>query len=116
MLKIFQVIEIFRELAVVAEPVSEKDQGVYLLANLSDSYDMLVTAMDSEVETIPSLETVTEQFMSWAVLESRWDSSEQVSACPWTQCPSCLSFPKCSICPVFRAHGKGLHMVVEAFF
>ena len=33
--------EIFRELAVVAEPVSEEDQVVHLLASLPESYDVL---------------------------------------------------------------------------
>ena len=55
--------EIFRELAVVAEPVSEEDQVVHLLASLPDSYDVLVTAMESGAETVPPLETVTEKLL-----------------------------------------------------
>ena len=55
--------EIFRELAVVAEPVWEEDHVVHLLASLPDSYDMLVTAMESGAETVPPLETVTEKLL-----------------------------------------------------
>ena len=55
--------EIFRELAVVAEPVSDEDQVVHLLASLPDSYDVLVTAMESGAETVPPLETVTEKLL-----------------------------------------------------
>ena len=55
--------EIFRELAVIAEPVSEEDQVVHLLASLPDSYDVLVTAMESGTDTVPPWETVTEKLL-----------------------------------------------------
>ena len=52
--------EIFDELAVVAEPVSDEEKVVYLLAGLPESYDVLVTALESRSDTVPGLETVTE--------------------------------------------------------
>ena len=55
--------EIFSELAVIAEPVSEEDQVVYLLAGLPESYDVLVTALESGSETVPPLENVTERLL-----------------------------------------------------
>jgi len=42
-----QMTEVFGELAVVAEPISEEDEVVHLLASLSSSYDILVTAFES---------------------------------------------------------------------
>ena len=53
--------EIVSELAVIAEPVSDEDQVVYLLAGLPESYDVLVTALESGSETVPPLENVTER-------------------------------------------------------
>ena len=55
--------EIFDELAVVAEPVSEEDKVVYLLAGLPESYDVLVTALESGSDTVPALESVTERLL-----------------------------------------------------
>ncbi len=54
---------IFHELAVIAEPVSEEDQVVHLLAGLPESYDMLVTALESGSETMPLLENLTERLL-----------------------------------------------------
>ena len=55
--------EIFDKLAVVAEPVSDEDKVVYLLAGLPESYDVLVTALESRSDTVPGLETVTERLL-----------------------------------------------------
>ena len=55
-----KITETFDELAVVAEPVSDEDKVVYLLAGLPESYDVLVTALESGSDTVPGLETVTE--------------------------------------------------------
>ena len=46
--------EIFHELAVIAEPISDEDKVVYLLAGLP------VTEIESESDTVPTLEMVTE--------------------------------------------------------
>lgn len=45
--------EIFDELAVIAESVTEEDQVVHLLASLPDSYDVLVTTLESRSAALP---------------------------------------------------------------
>ena len=55
--------ETFDELAVVAEPISDEDKVVYLLAGLPESYDVLVTALESGSDTVPALEMVTERLL-----------------------------------------------------
>ena len=55
--------EVFGELAVIAEPISEEDKVVHLLASLPDTYDVLVTALESGSENVPPLETVTERLL-----------------------------------------------------
>ena len=55
--------EVFGELAVIADPVSEEDKVVHLLASLPDAYDVLVTALESGSENVPLLETVTERLL-----------------------------------------------------
>ena len=54
--------EMFDALAVVGDPVSEEDCVVHLLASLPDSFDMLVTALETN-ETVPKMETVTERLL-----------------------------------------------------
>ena len=56
--------EIFDELAVIADSVSDEDKVVYLLAGLPESYDVLVTALESGSDTVPAaLEMVTERLL-----------------------------------------------------
>ena len=55
-----RITEIFDELAVVAEAVTEENKVVYLLAGLPESYDVLVTTLESETDTVPALESMTE--------------------------------------------------------
>ena len=47
----------------IAEPISVEDKVVYLLAGLLESYDTLVTALESVSDTVPALEIVTEQLL-----------------------------------------------------
>lgn len=54
--------EIFNELAVVGDPVEEEDRVVYLLASLPDSFNMIVTALESN-EEVPAMATVTERLL-----------------------------------------------------
>ena len=54
--------EIFEELAVIGDPISEEDRVVHLLASLPDSYDMLVTALEVN-EDVPKWVTVTERLL-----------------------------------------------------
>ena len=52
-----KMIEIFSELAVIAEPVGRG--VVHLLAGLPENYDVLVTALESGSDAVPTLEVVT---------------------------------------------------------
>ena len=54
--------EIFEGLSVIGDPVSEEDRVVHLLASLPDSYGMLVTAFEANVE-VPKFEVVTERLL-----------------------------------------------------
>ena len=51
--------EIFNELSVVRDDIDDEDRVVYLLASLSDLYEMLVTALEANTE-VPNMETVIE--------------------------------------------------------
>lgn len=54
--------EIFDGLSVIGDPISEEDRVVHLLASLPDSYNMLVTALEANVE-VPKIEVVTERLL-----------------------------------------------------
>ena len=53
--------EVFDQLAAIAEPISGEDKVVHLLAALPESYDMLVTTLESASDTVPAVESVTER-------------------------------------------------------
>jgi hypothetical protein len=55
--------ELFEALAVIGDPVTEEDKVVHLLASLPDSFDMLVTALEANSDTVPSLDNVTERLL-----------------------------------------------------
>ena len=55
--------EVFDALPIVGDPVSDEDRVVHLLANLPDSFDMLVTVLGTN-EKVPKLETVTEWLLN----------------------------------------------------
>ena len=54
--------EIFDELSVIGDIVSEEDKVVYLLASLPDSYNMLVTSLEVQ-ETVPKWSVETERLL-----------------------------------------------------
>ena len=54
--------ELFEGLSVFGDPVSEEDCVVYLLTSLPESYDMLVTALEANVD-VPKMEVVTERLL-----------------------------------------------------
>ena len=54
--------ELFDVLSVAGETVSEDDRMVCLLANLPESYSVLVTALEVN-ETVSKLEVVTERIL-----------------------------------------------------
>ncbi len=57
-----RMIEMFNELAVLGDPVSEEDRVVHLLASLPESFNMLVTALEANKD-VPEMETVIERLM-----------------------------------------------------
>ena len=57
------MIEVFNELAVIGEEISEDDRVVYLLASLPESFNTLVTALESNIE-VPKMEIVTERLLN----------------------------------------------------
>ena len=54
--------ELFNELAVVGDVITEEDRVVYLLASSPESYNTLVTALEAH-ETVPKMEVVTERLL-----------------------------------------------------
>ena len=48
--------ELFDALAVMDSPVSDEDKVVHLLASLPDSFNMLVTALEANSESVPKME------------------------------------------------------------
>ena len=46
--------EIFDELSVIDDPITEEDRVVHLLASLPDSFSMLVTALEANSESVRS--------------------------------------------------------------
>ena len=54
--------EIFESLSVVGDPVSDEDRVVYLLASLPDTYNMLVTALETN-QDVPQMDVVTERLL-----------------------------------------------------
>ena len=53
--------KIFEALAVIGDPVGDEDKVVHLLASLPDSFDMLVTALEAQSESVPKWELVTKR-------------------------------------------------------
>jgi len=56
------MMEMFEALSVIGDPLSDQDCVVYLLASLSDSYNMLVTALEAN-QDVPQMEVVTEHLL-----------------------------------------------------
>ena len=54
--------EIFNELAIIGDNISDEDRVVYLLASLPESFDVLVTALEANA-TVPEMETVMERLL-----------------------------------------------------
>ena len=52
--------EIFNELSMIGDQITEEDFVVYLLASLPDSYNTLVTALEANPD-VPQMEVVTER-------------------------------------------------------
>ena len=54
--------QIFDEPSIIGDSLGEENQVVHLLASLPESYDMLVTALETSPD-VPKLETVTERLL-----------------------------------------------------
>ena len=63
--------EIFNELSVVGDVITDEDRVVHLLASLPDSYNVLATALEAS-EEVPKMEIVTERLLH----EERKSTSE----------------------------------------
>ena len=46
------MVEVFDELAIIGDAIEEEDRVVQILANLPESYNMLVTALEANAEVI----------------------------------------------------------------
>lgn len=55
------MMEVFEAFAVIGDAVTEEDQVVYLLASLPALYDVLITALEAQSETVPKWELITER-------------------------------------------------------
>ena len=58
-----EMTEVFEELCVVGDAVSDEDRVVYLLASLPDSFNVIVTALEAQSESVPKWELVTERLL-----------------------------------------------------
>lgn len=54
--------EVFNELAIIGAPMDAEDQVIHLLSNLPESYDTLVTALESSAE-VPQMEVVIDRLL-----------------------------------------------------
>ena len=59
---ICRMTEVFEELTVIGDSVKEEDRIVHLLASLSESYGMHVTALEANPD-VPQMEVVTEHLL-----------------------------------------------------
>ena len=55
--------EVLEALAVIGDAMTDEDRVVHLLASLPDSYDMLVTALEAQSESVPKWKLVTERLI-----------------------------------------------------
>lgn len=91
--------EIFDELSIVGDPITDEDRVVYLLASLPESYNMLVTALESN-EDVPKMEVVTERLLhEERKLKNRAGNTDVSSEKAMTvKQRSCKKGPKCHYC------------------
>ena len=54
-----EMTQTFESLSIMDSPVSEEDRVVYLLASLPDSYSMIITALETQSESVPKWSLVT---------------------------------------------------------
>ena len=73
------MVETFNELSIVGDAITDEDRVVYLLASLPESFNTLVTALESN-PSVPAMEMVTERLIhKERKLKDREMSTEPVS-------------------------------------
>ena len=85
--------EIFHELSIVGDEISNEDRVVYLLTSLPDSFNTLVTALEAGGD-IPNMEVVTERLLHE---DKRHHSAGTEGAITARQCTK-NSGPRCYNC------------------
>ena len=58
-----EMTQTFESLSIMDAPVCEEDRVVYLLASLPDSYNIIVTALETQSESVPKWSLVTERLL-----------------------------------------------------
>ena len=61
--RIKSITEMFKSLLVTSVPVSEEDRMVYLFASLPESFNMLITALEANLE-VSRMEVVTKRLLN----------------------------------------------------
>ena len=56
------MVETFNELLIIGDTITDEDRVVYLLASLPESFNTLVTALESN-PSVPAMEIVTERLI-----------------------------------------------------
>ena len=87
--------EIFDELAVVDDPVTEEDRVVHILASLPDSFNMLVTALEANAD-VPKMELFTERLLNEErkIMERVVDNKDKVLLSKEKRGPICYHCKK----------------------
>ena len=67
--------EVFDELSIVGDPLTEEDKVVHLLASLPSTFDMLVTALEANPE-VPKMEVVMEMLLHEETKQRSIDKAE----------------------------------------
>ena len=75
------LIETFDELAILDAPVTKEDKVTYLLSSLPESYDVLVTAFDTQ-DTIPEWSVVTEKVSALGHRKSKREDERALMSKP----------------------------------
>lgn len=63
----------------IGDSVTEEDRVVHLLASLPDLFNMLVTALEANLKTVPKMENVTE------IAAQRTENKGKGNGRQWTQ-------------------------------
>ena len=74
-----EMTEIFDELSIIGDPLTEEDRVVHLLASLPANFDMLVTALEANPD-VPKMEVVMERLLHEESKQRNIDSHDQVKA------------------------------------